>query len=91
MDLEYNRISTTEEIPPIPEPEFTSLRMDILKLLHPNVVGIDQIKSSPVGSSEQWPVSSNQPWGEELDLQLRLIFLRFFCLNLRWLPQFHRK
>ncbi|CAN1255765.1 DENN domain and WD repeat-containing protein SCD1 [Linum perenne] len=79
VDLEYNRISTTEEIPPIPEPEFTSLRMDILKLLHPNVVGIDQIKSSPVGSSEQWPVSSNQPWGEELDLQLRLIFLRFFA------------
>ncbi|CAN0909147.1 DENN domain and WD repeat-containing protein SCD1 [Linum grandiflorum] len=79
VDLEYNRISTTEEIPPIPEPEFTSLRMELLKLLQPNVVGIDQIKSSPVGSSEQWPVSSNQPWGEELDLHLRLIFLRFFA------------
>ncbi|CAI0377439.1 unnamed protein product [Linum tenue] len=79
VDLEYNRISTSEEIPPIPEPEFSSLRMDILKLLHPKVVGIDQIKTSPAGSSEQWAIPCNQPWGEEQDLQLRLIFLRFFA------------
>ena len=79
VDLAYNRITTTEEIPPIPEPDLSSLRGDLLKLLHPNVVGIDVMKASFGNSSEQYPKVGNKPWGEDHDLQLRLIFLKFFA------------
>eukprot|EP00258_Populus_trichocarpa_P022180 XP_024438199.1 DENN domain and WD repeat-containing protein SCD1 isoform X1 [Populus trichocarpa] len=79
VDLEYNRISTSEEIPPIPEPELSSLRSEILKLLYPNVMGIDQMKAGLVNSSEQYLKGCNKPWGEDHDVQLRLIFLKFFA------------
>lgn len=71
MDLEHNRITTTEEIPPIPEPDLSSLRYDILKLLHPNIVGIDQMKDGLLSASEEHPKGENKPWGEDHDLQLR--------------------
>jgi hypothetical protein len=71
VDLEYNRITTTEEIPPIPEPELSSLRGEIVKLLYPNVVGIDQMKSVICNSFEQSPICGKKPWGEDHDLQLR--------------------
>ena len=71
FDLAYNRITTTEEIPPIPEPDLSSLRGDLLKLLHPSVVGIDVMKGSFGNSSEQYPKFGNKPWGEDHDLQLR--------------------
>ncbi|KAK6154007.1 hypothetical protein DH2020_013646 [Rehmannia glutinosa] len=77
VDLEHNLITTTEEIPPIPEPEHSSLRGEILKLLHPNVVGIDQMKGGSF--SEQCPRGGSRPWGEVHDLHLRFIFLKFFA------------
>ncbi|CAL5362519.1 unnamed protein product [Camellia sinensis] len=70
VDLEHNRITTSEDIPPIPEPEFSSLRTEIMKLLYPNLVGIDQLKASLGSSSEQYPRGSSKPWGEYHDLQL---------------------
>lgn len=79
VELEYNRITTTEDIPPIPEPELSSLRGEIMKLLYPNVVGIDQMKTDLCNSSEQLPIWGNKIWGEDHDLQLRLIFLKFFA------------
>ncbi|KAK0587053.1 hypothetical protein LWI29_016603 [Acer saccharum] len=79
VDLEYNRISTSEEIPPIPEPELSCLRGDILKLLYPNVVGIDEMNAAIGGSSEQFSKGGNKPWGEDHDLQFRFIFLKFFA------------
>lgn len=71
MDLEYNRITTSEEIPPIPEPELGFLRGEIMKLLYPNVIGIDEMKAGIYGVSEHLPKSGAKPWGEEHDLQLR--------------------
>ncbi|KAF2325536.1 hypothetical protein GH714_029985 [Hevea brasiliensis] len=79
VDLDYNRISTSEEIPHIPEPELSSLRCEILKLLCPNLMGIDQMKAGVFSSSEQYSKGCNKPWGEDHDLQLRLIFLKFFA------------
>lgn len=79
VDLDYNRITTTEELPSIPEPELSSLRGDILKLLHPNVVGIDQMKASLGILTELYPRCESKPWGEDHDIQLRLIFLKFFA------------
>ncbi|XP_075661445.1 DENN domain and WD repeat-containing protein SCD1-like isoform X1 [Castanea sativa] len=79
VDLEYNRITTTEDIPPIPEPELSSLRGEIMKLLYPNVVGIDQMKADFCNLSEHLTIWGNKPWGEDHDLQLRLIFLKFFA------------
>ncbi|KAH6804963.1 stomatal cytokinesis defective / SCD1 protein [Perilla frutescens var. frutescens] len=76
VDLEHNLITTSEEIPSIPEPEYSSLRGEILKLLYPNVVGIDQMKYGLF--SEQCPRGESKPWGEEHDLHLRFIFLKFF-------------
>ncbi|GLT48924.1 hypothetical protein SLA2020_225120 [Shorea laevis] len=79
VDLEFNRITTSEEIPPIPEAELSSLRSEILNLLYPNVVGIDEMKAGLGGPSEQNCKLGNKPWGENHDLQLRLIFLKFFA------------
>lgn len=71
MDLEHNRISTTEEIPLIPEPELSSLRGEILNLLYPNIMGIDQMNAALASFSEQCCKVGNKPWGEDHDLQLR--------------------
>lgn len=71
VDLEYNRITTTEEIPPIPEPELSSLRGEILKLLHPNVMGIDYMKINLGSMSDQLVMASAKPWGDEHDFHLR--------------------
>ncbi|KAF5730372.1 putative F-box and wd40 domain protein [Tripterygium wilfordii] len=79
VDLEYNQISSSEEIPKIPEPELSSLRGEILKLLFPNLVGIDQIKAGLSSSLEHYSRGCSKPWGEDHDLQLRLIFLKFFA------------
>ncbi|XP_031404714.1 DENN domain and WD repeat-containing protein SCD1 isoform X2 [Punica granatum] len=79
VELEYNRITTSEEIPPIPEPELSSLREEITKLLHPNVVGIDLMKADLGGSYELYSKAGKKPWGEDHDLQLRMIFLKFFA------------
>lgn len=79
VDLEHNRITTTEDIPPIPEPEYSTLRGDIMKLLYPNVVGIDQMKSTRANVSDQFQRGGNRPWGEEHDIQIRFTFLKFFA------------
>ena len=71
MDLEYNRITTSEEIPPIPEPEFSFLRGEIMKLLYPNVIDIDELKAGICSVSEHYPKSVAKQWGEDHDLQLR--------------------
>ncbi|KAL0431105.1 UNVERIFIED_CONTAM: DENN domain and WD repeat-containing protein SCD1, partial [Sesamum radiatum] len=77
VDLEHNLITTSEEIPKIPEPEYSSLRSEIMKLLYPNVVGIDQMKSGSF--SGECPGGGGRPWGEDHDLHLRFIFLKFFA------------
>lgn len=71
MDLEYNRITTSEEIPLIPEPELSFLRSEIMKLLYPKVVNIDQLKTNFGDTSELSLRGGNKSWGEEHDLQLR--------------------
>ncbi|KAK3007847.1 hypothetical protein RJ639_013456, partial [Escallonia herrerae] len=78
VDLEHNRITTSEDIPTIPEPEYSYLRYEIMKLLYPNVVGIDLMKGTPGSSSEQCP-SGSKPWGQNHDMHLRFIFLKFFA------------
>ncbi|KAI5660173.1 hypothetical protein M9H77_28966 [Catharanthus roseus] len=79
VDLEHNCISTTEDIPPLPEPEHSFLRGEMTKLLHPNVVGIDQMKANLGHFSEEFLRAGSKPWGEDHDLQLRFIFLKFFA------------
>lgn len=71
MDLEYNLITTSEEIPPIPEPEFSILRGEIMKLIYPNVIGIDEMKSGIYRLSEYDSKLRGKLWGEDHDLQLR--------------------
>lgn len=80
VDLEYNRITTSEDIPSIPDPELSFLRNEILKLLHPNVVGIDHIKINLGGMSGQYAKTGNRKWGEEHDFQLRYGFQLLYCL-----------
>ncbi|XP_010943311.1 DENN domain and WD repeat-containing protein SCD1 isoform X1 [Elaeis guineensis] len=82
VDLEYNHVTTSEEIPPIPEPELSFLRGEILKLLHPNVIWIDQMRINFGSLSEQYVRAGTRSWGVEHDFQLRLIFLKFFALLL---------
>ncbi|KAK7251597.1 hypothetical protein RIF29_34931 [Crotalaria pallida] len=82
VDLEYNRITTSEDIPPIPEPEFSFLRGEIMKLLYPNVIGIDEMKAGIWSVSHHYPKSCSKQWGADHDLQLRMIFLQFFAILL---------
>ncbi|XP_011072936.1 DENN domain and WD repeat-containing protein SCD1-like [Sesamum indicum] len=77
VDLEHNLITTSEEIPSVPEPENSALRSDLLKLLHPNVVSIDYMKDSSF--VEQCPKVGGKMWGEDHDLYLRFIFLNFLA------------
>ncbi|KAL5227562.1 hypothetical protein ABZP36_015827 [Zizania latifolia] len=79
VDLEYNRITTSEEIPPIPETEHNFLRGEILKLLQPNVMGIDYMKVNLGSMGAHSLRTGTKSWGHEHDFQLRLIFLRFFA------------
>ncbi|KAL0342397.1 UNVERIFIED_CONTAM: DENN domain and WD repeat-containing protein SCD1 [Sesamum calycinum] len=65
------------EIPSVPEPENSDLRSDLLKLLHPNVVSIDYMKDSSF--VEQCPKVVSKMWGEDHDLYLRFIFLKFLA------------
>lgn len=71
MDLEYNQITITEEIPPVPEPELGFLRGEISRLLHPKVVQIDQLKKSSGNIFDLHGKGSSKPWGQEHDIQLR--------------------
>uniref|UniRef100_A0A251VG10 Putative DENN domain-containing protein n=1 Tax=Helianthus annuus TaxID=4232 RepID=A0A251VG10_HELAN len=64
VDLEKNCITTSKEIPAIPEPEMSSLRNEILKLLHPNVVWIDSMKAD-LQSHQQYA----KPWSPQKDLK----------------------
>ncbi|KAK7369972.1 hypothetical protein VNO80_12020 [Phaseolus coccineus] len=79
VDLEYNLITTSEEIPPMPEPEFSILRGEIMKLIYPNVIGIDEMKSGIYRLYDHDSKLRAKLWGEEHDLQLRMIFLKFFA------------
>ena len=71
VDLEYNRITTSEEIPPIPETEHSFLRGEVLKLLQPNVVGIDYMKISLAVMGGHSLRTGTKSWGQEHDFQLR--------------------
>ncbi|XP_042042708.1 DENN domain and WD repeat-containing protein SCD1-like isoform X1 [Salvia splendens] len=77
VDLEHNLITTTEEIPPLPEPEYSSLRSEIMKLAHPNVFGIDHMKGGFF--TEQYPRVGSRLWEEDDDLHFRIMFLKFFA------------
>ncbi|KAJ7969656.1 Denn domain and wd repeat-containing protein scd1 [Quillaja saponaria] len=79
VDLEYNCITTTEEIPSIPEPELSCLRGELMKLLQPNVVGIDEMKAGIYSVSEHYIKSGSKHWRDDNDLQLRFLFLKFFA------------
>ncbi|XP_076910071.1 DENN domain and WD repeat-containing protein SCD1-like isoform X2 [Bidens hawaiensis] len=78
VDLEKNCITTSEEIPLLPEPEMSTLRNEILKLLHPNVVWIDSMKVD-LESYQQYARFNSKPWSQQHDLHLRIIFLKFFA------------
>ncbi|KAL4573685.1 hypothetical protein LXL04_020500 [Taraxacum kok-saghyz] len=75
VDLDHNCITTSEEIPCIPEPEMSSLRNELLKLLHPNVVWIDSMKAH----LQEYARFNTKAWSPDHDVQLRIIFLKFFA------------
>lgn len=71
VDLEYNRITMSEEIPPIPETEHSFLRGEILKLLQPNVMGIDFMKINLANMGDRSLRAGTKSWSQEHDFQLR--------------------
>lgn len=68
VDFEPNHITTSDGVSPLPEPEYCYLKDKIMRLLYPNVVGIDQMKDDYF--SEQYPSSGSRPWGKDHNLQL---------------------
>ena len=71
MDIDHNCISTSEEIPPVPEPELSLIHGEIRKLLYPNVMHIDDVYSGIGELYMRCPKDAVKPWGKEHDLQLR--------------------
>ncbi|XLT36026.1 hypothetical protein HN873_067318 [Arachis hypogaea] len=71
VDFDYNRITTSEKIPPIPEPEYRFLRGEVIKLLYPNVIGIDELKAGIYSVSEHYTKFVAKQRGADHDLQLR--------------------
>jgi hypothetical protein len=71
VDLEYNRITTSEEIPPIPETEYSFLRGEILKLLQHNVMGNDYMKINLGSMGDNSLRIGTKSWGQEHDFHLR--------------------
>ncbi|XLT72638.1 hypothetical protein HN873_029064 [Arachis hypogaea] len=75
VDLDYNRIITSEEIPPIPEPEYSFLRGEVIKLLYPNVIGINKLKAGIYRVFEHYTKFVAKQWGADHDLQLSMMCL----------------
>ncbi|PQQ02397.1 hypothetical protein Pyn_26283 [Prunus yedoensis var. nudiflora] len=72
VDLECNRITTMEDIPPIPEPELCDLCGEMTNYCIPMLWGgIDQMKDGLYSLPEQYRKGVDKPWGEDHDLQLR--------------------
>lgn len=61
----------SEEIPPIPETEHSFLRGEILKLLQPNVMGIDFMKINLANMGDRSLRAGTKSWSQEHDFQLR--------------------
>ncbi|KAI3523756.1 hypothetical protein L1887_02134 [Cichorium endivia] len=60
-----------------PEPEMSCLRNEMLKLLHPNVVWIDSMRAN-LESYDQYARFNTKAWSPDHEIQLRIIFLKFF-------------
>ncbi|KAH9621135.1 hypothetical protein KSS87_023807 [Heliosperma pusillum] len=73
VDIDHNFIITSEEIPPIPEPELHTLHSDIMNLLYPNLLRIDEISFGFGLVYEKCPPV--KLWGEDHDLKLRSLSL----------------
>ncbi|XLR04232.1 hypothetical protein S83_070430, partial [Arachis hypogaea] len=71
VDFDYNRITTSEKISPISEQEYRFLRGEVIKLLYPNVIGIDELKAGIYSVSEHYTKFVAKQWGADHDLQLR--------------------
>ncbi|GLJ48583.1 hypothetical protein SUGI_1024890 [Cryptomeria japonica] len=79
VDLDNNRITTSEDIPLIPEPERGILRTEIVQLLYPNLMELDHMQKKAGGLFGVFQRRHNKSWGDQHDLELRLIFLKFFA------------
>lgn len=79
VDLDYNRITTSEDIPPIPDPELGRLRTELMQLLYPNLMNLDHMQTTAGGLFGDFHRRNNKSWGEQHDLELRMIFLKFFA------------
>ncbi|KAH9317984.1 hypothetical protein KI387_019753, partial [Taxus chinensis] len=79
VDLDNNRITISEDIPPIPEPERGNMRTEIVQLLYPNLMELDHMQTTAGGLFGDFQRRHNKSWGEQHDLELRLIFLKFFA------------
>ncbi|MCO5590563.1 hypothetical protein L7F22_044534 [Adiantum nelumboides] len=79
VDLDRNTITLGEEMPSIPEPELGQLRADLVELLHPNLADMDRVQESPGVLRESRSLRENKSWSHSHDIELRLIFLKFFA------------
>eukprot|EP00249_Psilotum_nudum_P015442 c25331_g1_i1 orf=837-3629(-) len=79
VHLDSNKIISSEDIPPIPEPELGQLRADLMELLYPNLKDLDRIQDSVECRTEPFYLRGSKAWGDKKNLGLRLIFLKFFA------------
>lgn len=79
VDLDYNRITTSEDIPSIPDPELGHLRTELMHLLYPNLMDLDHMQTTAGGLFGDFHRRNNKSWGKQHDLELRMIFLKFFA------------
>eukprot|EP00250_Pteridium_aquilinum_P022196 c25321_g4_i1 orf=296-3940(-) len=79
VDLDHNNITLLEEIPSIPEPELGQLRTDLVDLIYPNLADMDRMQDSTGVLRDSRTLRGNKSWSASHDIELRLIFLKFFA------------
>lgn len=90
VDLDRNTITLSEEMPSIPEPELGQLRADLVELIYPNLADMDRVQDTAGVLRDSRTLRGNKSWSASHDIELRLIFLKFFATILSGYRDFVR-
>jgi hypothetical protein len=66
-------VTTTEDIPQLPEPEGTLLRQSILELVHPNLADMDRARTGGTVDGIKTKRLKGRAWSRDHDRQFRSV------------------
>jgi hypothetical protein len=69
----FFQVTTTEDIPQLPEPEGTLLRQSILELVHPNLADMDRARTGGTVDGIKTKRLKGRAWSRDHDRQFRSV------------------